>query len=147
MSDALWWLLAVAALIGAELFTRAFFALFVALGALVAALVAASGVSFVIQGLAMLAASVVGIVIARPPLLRAMRTGHHRFVSGAQGLVGREAVVSTAVGGINAPGKIRAQGELWTAYSDDGETIEPGAAVLILDLDGSRFIVHETPPL
>ncbi len=145
MTDAIWWLLAAGALIGAELFTRAFFALFVAFGALVAALVAASGVPFVIQGSTMVAAALVGIVIARPPLMRAMRSGHRRLVSGARGLVGREAVVSTTIGGINSPGKIRAQGELWTAYSDDDEAIAPGTPVLILDLDGSRFVVHALP--
>ncbi|MHB8289619.1 MAG: NfeD family protein [Acidimicrobiales bacterium] len=145
MSDALWWLLATVALLGAELFTRAFFAVFVAIGALVAALVATSGAPVLLQGIALIGASAIGILAARPPLRRAMSRGHHRLISGAQGLVGKEAVVTARLGGINAPGKIRAQGELWTAYSDDGKPVEEGRVVMILDLDGSRYVVHEVP--
>ncbi len=145
MAEALFWLIVLAAFVVGEIYTRAFFALFVALAAGAAALAAAAGAAFALQGVVFVVSAGAGIAAARPPLRRAMTRGHYRLVSGAQGLVGKEGVVAVAIGDTAAPGKVRVQGELWSAVSAGGDVIEPGALVLLLELRGTRFVVDEIP--
>ncbi|MGH9295165.1 MAG: NfeD family protein [Acidimicrobiales bacterium] len=147
MSDAWWWLIVAGIFLLIEVTHRAFYAAFLVIGALVAALVALASAPLAAQVPAFAAASVGGLLMARPSLTRAMARGHHRFVSGAQGLVGREAVVTETVADLRAPGKIAIQGEQWRALSSDGSPIEVGAVVLILELDSSTFVVQKLPEL
>jgi membrane protein implicated in regulation of membrane protease activity len=145
MTAAVVWLIVLAAFVIGEIYSRAFFALFVALAAGAAAITAAAGGPFALQAAMFVVVGLGGIAAARPPLKRAMTRGHYRLVSGAAGLVGKEGVVAWAVGDNTSPGKVRIQGELWPAVSDDGGVIEPGALVLVLELRGTRFVVHEIP--
>jgi len=147
MSEAVWWLLVAVVFVIAEAFHRAFYAIFIAVGALVASVLAVSGVPVAAQIPAFVAAGALSMWLIRPTVKRAMSSGHYGFISGAQGLVGREAVVSRRVGDITSPGKIKVQGEEWTALSSDGTPIEEGKVVMILDLRDSRFIVQEIPEL
>jgi len=147
MSEAVWWLLVALVFVIAEAFHRAFYAIFIAVGALVASVLAVSGVPVAVQIPAFVAAGALSMWLLRPMVKRAMSSGHYGFISGAQGLVGREAVVTRRVGDITSPGKIRIQGEEWTALSSDGNPIEPGKVVMILDLRDSKFIVEEMPEL
>lgn len=147
MSDVVWWLIVAGVLVVLEVVHRAFYATFLALGALVAAVAALAGAPFAAQIPLFAVASVAGLLAARPVLMKAMSAGHYRLVSGAAGLVGREAVVTQPVGDLRAPGRIRIQGEEWKALSSDGTPIEPGSVVMILDLQGSTFIVQKMPEL
>lgn len=147
MSEAAWWLVVAAIFVVAEAFHRAFFAMFVAAGALVAALLAFAGAPVAAQIPAFFAAGALGLWLIRPSVKRAMSSGQYGFISGAEGLVGQDAVVTRPVGDISHPGKIRIQGEEWTALSSDGSVIEPGTVVMILELRNSRFVVQQMPEL
>ncbi len=145
MGATLWWLIVMVAFFAGEMYTRAFFALFVAIAAAGGALAAAAGAPVALQGIVFVAAAGLGIAALRPPLRRSLTRGQHRLVSGAQGLVGREAVATSRIGGMTEPGKISIQGELWPASTDDPDPVSEGALVLIVELRGSRFIVQQLP--
>ncbi|MGD0084043.1 MAG: NfeD family protein [Acidimicrobiales bacterium] len=146
MGEAAWWLLIAAVFVVVELGHRAFYAMFIGLGALFAAMVAIAGLGVVVQIPVFVAAAIAGLVLIRPTVARAMSRGE-QLVSGAEGLVGKEAVVVEAVGRVTHPGKIRIQGESWKAVSNNDETIAPGTVVMILDLQGSTFVVQDMPAL
>jgi membrane protein implicated in regulation of membrane protease activity len=146
MGEAAWWLLIAAIFVVVEFGHRAFYAMFIGLGALVAAIVAIAGLGVAVQIPVFVAAAIAGLVLIRPTVARAMSRGEP-LVSGAKGLVGKEAVVAEAVGRVTNPGKIRIQGELWKAVSNGDETIAPGTVVMILELQGSTFVVQDMPPL
>jgi membrane protein implicated in regulation of membrane protease activity len=143
MSETAWWFVVAAAFVLVEFGHRAFFALFIALGAIVAAVLAVAGAPVEAQIPAFVAAAVGGVLLVRPSLQRAMSRGHYRLISGAEGLVGKEAVVTEEVGDITRPGRIRIQGEQWKALSSDGGPIEAGHVVMILELQGSTFVVSD----
>lgn len=147
MSDVVWWLIVAGIFVVLEVAHRAFYATFLAIGALAAALASLAGAPFAAQIPVFALASVAGLLAARPALMKAMSSGHYRLVSGAGGLVGHEAVVTETVGDLRAPGKIRIQGEEWKALSGDGNPIAPGSIVMILELQGSTFIVQKMPEL
>src|SRR5271165_6841230 len=97
MGEAAWWLLIAAIFIVVELGHRAFYAMFIGLGAIVAALAAIAGVGVAVQIPLFAAAAIAGLALIRPTVVRAMSRGEP-LVSGARGLVGKEAVVVEAVG-------------------------------------------------
>lgn len=147
MSEVVWWLIVAGVFVILEVGHRAFYAAFLAVGAVAAALAALVGAPLALQIPVFAMASVLGLFAARPPLMRTMSRGHYRLISGAQGLVGKEAVVTETVGDIRSPGRVRIQGEDWKALSNDGQPIEKGTVVMILELQGSTFIVEQMPEI
>ncbi len=136
------WLIIAAVFILVEVTNLALYALFVAAGALAAALAAAAGGNLAIELVAFGAVTVGGVLVARRPLLAAVEGRRHRpLVSGARGLIGQVGTVVQQVHGPHQPGIVRARGEDWPALSYDDEPHEPGEVVLIVDLESTRVVV------
>jgi membrane protein implicated in regulation of membrane protease activity len=147
MGEAFWWFVIAALFLAAEFGHRAFYAMFIAIGALVAGVLAIAQVSVVVQIPAFAAAAVAGLFLVRPTLMRAMSTGQYRLVSGIKGHVGKEAIVAETAGGPGSPGRVKLDGELWKAVSHDGKPIPAGTVVMILELQGTTFVVQDLPTL
>jgi membrane protein implicated in regulation of membrane protease activity len=126
-----------------EMHHMALYALFGAIGALAAALVAAFlPDAILLQGLVAVVLTVLGVVVARPYVGRVFhqhRGGHvTRGVHG--GLVGQEAVTLDEVGDDHSVGHVRLAGERWLAVSG-GSNIPAGTPVLVTALRGTTLIV------
>jgi membrane protein implicated in regulation of membrane protease activity len=147
MGEALWWFLIAAVFLIAEFGHRAFYALFLGLGAVVAAVLAISGVGVLVQIPAFVGAAVLGLFFLRPSIVKAMSSGQYRLVSGMQGHVGQEAIVAEATGDTAHPGRIKLNGELWKAVSHDGKPLDAGTVVMILELQNTTFVVQDLPTL
>jgi membrane protein implicated in regulation of membrane protease activity len=129
----------------AEVATVSLFAAFISLGAMGAALVAFAGLGALPQALAFGAVAFLGIALARPWVLHRMR--HHRSVntvSGAISMLGETALVVRAASGPQERGHVRIWGENWPARSRGGSSLEEGATVRIVDVDGATLVVE--PP-
>ena len=137
------WVVLGVALLLFEMHHMAFYALFGAIGALAAAVIAAFlPDAILLQGLVAVVLTVVGVVVARPFVSRAFhqhRGGHvTRGVHG--GLVGQEAVTLDEVGDEHSIGHVRLAGERWLAISG-GTNIPAGTPVLVTALRGTTLIV------
>jgi membrane-bound ClpP family serine protease len=64
-----------------------------------------------------------------------------KLSAGVENMIGREAVVQTA---LNPKGTVLAEGELWTAIAEDS-TIEPGEEVIITRVEGLKLWVTRKP--
>jgi membrane-bound ClpP family serine protease len=64
-----------------------------------------------------------------------------KLSAGVENMIGREAVVQTA---LNPKGTVLAEGELWTAIAEDS-TIEPGEEVIITRIEGLKLWVTRKP--
>jgi membrane-bound ClpP family serine protease len=64
-----------------------------------------------------------------------------KLSAGVENMIGREAVVQTA---LNPKGTVLAEGELWTAIAEDS-TIEPGEEVIIARIEGLKLWVTRKP--
>jgi membrane protein implicated in regulation of membrane protease activity len=140
-----WWFIAAALLVAGEILTLDLILAMVAAGAVVGGVVAvldgagAPGTGPVTQGAAALAAALVGLLVLRPVALRHLkRTPELR--TGVARLVGADAVVLEQVG--PQGGRIRLDGEVWSARSYDGSSVfESGAGVSVLQIDGATALV------
>jgi membrane protein implicated in regulation of membrane protease activity len=136
------WLIIAAVFVVVEITNLALFALFLAVGALAAALGAVAGGNIVAQALVFAVTSVGGVVVARRPLLRAVhgsRTPPLR--SGVSALIGQRATVVRAVHGADHPGTVHVRGEDWPAISFDDVAYQPGQVVQVVDIDRTRLVV------
>src|SRR3954454_20308680 len=134
MPDWVIWALAAAALATGEILTLGFFLGLMALGAAVAAIAAAVGLSVELQVALFAITSVASLAFIRPIALRHMKTPA-RLKSGTAARVGPRA------GGLQrvdaGQGQVKIGGEVWTAgaYGED-DVFEPGARVGVMKIDG-----------
>jgi membrane protein implicated in regulation of membrane protease activity len=137
------WLVLGVGLLLFELHHMAFYALFAAIGALAAAVVAGFVPdALAVQAIVAIIVTVAGVVLARPWVSRVFhrhRGGHvARGVHG--GLVGQEAVALDEVGDEHSIGHVRLAGERWLAVSGGG-TIRSGTPVLVTAVRGTTLVV------
>jgi membrane protein implicated in regulation of membrane protease activity len=138
---AVWVLLAVG-FAAAELFTPGLFvAALLVLPALLAALLAALGVGGVGQILAFTVAAAASVLLVRPVARRHIRMPA-QLRTGTAALVGARAVVLEQVD--DTRGRIRLGGEEWSARAFmDGQTIQPGTRVEVVEIQGATALVME----
>jgi membrane protein implicated in regulation of membrane protease activity len=141
MPDWVIWAIAAAALAGGEVLTLGFFLGLIALGAAVAAVAAAVGLSVELQVALFTVTSVASLAFIRPIALRHMKTPA-RLKSGTAALVGTRAVVLERVD--RDRGQVKIGGEIWTARAyDEDDVFEPGARVDVMQIDGATALVAE----
>ena len=127
-----------------EVATVALYAGFLAIGAVVAAIVAAFLPSQeVIQVGGFAAASGLGVLAVRPFLMRRLRRPvAAETLSGAQAMLGSVAFIVKRIDGGDHRGHARVFGENWPALSADGQPIEVGTEVRIVELRGATLVVE-----
>jgi membrane protein implicated in regulation of membrane protease activity len=122
-----------------EVASVAFYAAFLAIGAIGAAVAAQLGANVYIQAAIFLAIAFVGILVLRPAIIR--RRGP-RLVSGAQGMIGQTGIVVEPIKGEHQAGHVRLAGESWPAVSADGKPIPADKTVTVIEIRGSTLVVH-----
>src|SRR3954468_23889156 len=141
MPDWVIWAVAAAALAGGEVLTLGFFLGLLAVGAVVAAIAAAAGVSVELQGALFAITSVASLAFIRPIALRHAKTPA-RLKSGTAALVGSRAIVLERVDADR--GQVKIGGEVWTARAyDEDDVFEPGTRVDVLKIEGATALVAE----
>lgn len=133
--------LSIAAVLGiAELMTATLDLLLLALAALAGAAIAALGLGVGLQLVAFAVTAAALITLVRP-LARRHLSAHPQLRTGVAALIGREAVVLSAVG--RESGRVRIGGEEWTARSYDPDLLIPaGATVDVFAIEGATALVH-----
>ncbi|HEX5147362.1 MAG TPA: NfeD family protein [Conexibacter sp.] len=138
----IWILVAVACGIG-ELLTTGFFLAPFALGALVAAVVAAVGAGAIGSWAAFIVVSLLVLWVVRP-IARAHMRMPAQLRTGTAALVGRRAIVLERIANDEGVGCVRIDGEVWTARAyDEDEVIEAGTAVHVIEIRGATALVSE----
>ena len=126
----------------AEVMTVALFAMFIAIGALGAAIVALLGFNLLVQAIVLGVLGVTGIFIARPYLIERLHMGRPALKSGADSMVGQHAVLTDPIGGDDKPGHVKIAGELWPALTEDGSALPATTPVVVTALRSTMLIVR-----
>ena len=143
------WLVVGVVLLFFELHHWAFYALFAALGALAAAVVAVGAPNAIgLQAAVAVGVAAVGVVGVRPLISRAVHTnrGGHAAKGVHGGLVGQEVLTLDEVGDEHRAGHVRLAGERWLAVSGTETAIPPGTRVLVTAVHGTTLVVWPTEP-
>ncbi len=134
------WIVAGAALAAGEVLTVGFFLAPFAVGSLAAAVVSGAGGGAALSWIVFLAVSAVLLLGVRPIVRRHARLPAH-VRTGTAALVGRDALVVAAICGPENTGRVKIDGEVWTARAYDGEEIPEGARVQVVEIRGATALV------
>lgn len=141
------WLIAAMGFAGGELAVAgSFFLAPFALGAIVATVLAFVDVGLTGQWLAFVGASAVAFAGMRP-LARRLDQGEPSDGIGARRLIGQQATVLEPIPpGPNELGMVRVHREEWRAETVDGEPVDVGAIVRVVEQRGTRLVVSPGRP-
>lgn len=86
------------------------------------------------------------LLVLRPPLLRRLRRGEDTAPSNIDALRGMRGVVVATVGPLG--GQVRlANGDTWTARSDEDADLTPGVAITVTAIEGATAVVTAVRPV
>jgi membrane protein implicated in regulation of membrane protease activity len=139
------WVIVAIAFAVAEVMTVAFFAVFITVGALAAAVVSLLGFDLWVQAIVLGVIGVVGIVAARPFLMERLHVGRRVLRSGADSMVGQQALLLEPILGLGQPGHLKIGGELWPALTEDGSALPATTPVIVTAIRSTILIVRAAP--
>jgi membrane protein implicated in regulation of membrane protease activity len=125
-----------------EVMTVAFFAVFITVGALGAALASLLGFNLLVQAIVLGVLGIAGVMIARPFLIERLHMGRPALRSGADSMVGQQATLVEPILGVGQPGHLKIAGELWPALTDDGSPVPANTLVVVTALRSTTLIVR-----
>jgi membrane protein implicated in regulation of membrane protease activity len=136
------WVFVAVAFAIAEIMTVAFYALFVAVGALGAALAGLLGFDLLVQAIVLAVVGVAGIFVARPYLVERLHMGRPLLRSGAESMIGQQALLTEEIKGNGEPGHVKIGGELWPALTEDGSALPASTPIVVTALRNTMLIVR-----
>src|SRR3984893_2429988 len=139
------WVIVAIAFAVVEVMTVAFFAVFITIGALGAAVASLLGFGLLVQAIVLGVLGVAGIMIARPFLVDPPRFCRPTLRSGADSMVGQQAVLLEPILGVGQPGHVKIAGELWPALTDDRRPVPGNTLVVVTALRGTTLTVRAAP--
>lgn len=140
---ALIWLIAGIALLAAEVLSGDLVLAMLGVGALAAAGSAAFVDSIAVSVAVFSVASIGLLVLARPALKRRFLLGAG-VKTNADALIGARAITLSTVDAHE--GQVKLAGEVWSARSYiDGQVIEPGTPVTVVEISGATAVVSSEP--
>ena len=136
----IWVIISIVCLI-LELSSGDFFILCFAIGAAVAAIIAACGLSLTWQIILFAVISILSLLLVRPALIKKLHKPHRERLSNAEAMIGQEGRVSENIeaGGY---GRVAIDGDDWKALSADGSAIEKNTRVRVIKMDSIILTVE-----
>ncbi|WP_175954219.1 NfeD family protein [Schaalia sp. Marseille-Q2122] len=134
-----WWVIAAVGLGIVELLTVDLIFLMLALAALCAALASALGAPLIVQVAVFAIAAMILLFLVRPWAKAHLARSTPNVQTNAQSLVGMNAVVTEPLEGDN--GRVRLDGEIWSARAVNGALLPKGTAVTVKEIDGATAVV------
>ncbi len=135
------WFIAAVVFGVVEAMTVALVSIWMAFGAIGAAITAALGGSLLIQILVFLFISMILLILTVP---LSKRFHEKKLVkTNADRLIGTEAVVLETIDSIDNKGKIKVMGQIWSAVDENHRTLEIGEKVVVQSIEGVHAIVKK----
>lgn len=135
------WTIVAALFTAGELHTNSFYLAPFAVGAAIAAVLAALGSGGLVAVIAFAVAAILFLALLRPVVVRHRRT-LPSLRTGTAALVGQHALVVERIANREGVGTVKIGGEVWTARSyDESQVIEPGEQVEVVEIRGATALV------
>ena len=137
------WLVAALLLFVAEMLASGLWLLSVAVGCLVAGLVALVVPGFLAPALSFAASTLLSLVGIRPVLLKYLHPASGEIKTNVDALIGKLGVVSEGIDPATGRGRVVVEGEDWRGASLMDTAIEPGTRVMVVRVEGATLYVDK----
>ena len=133
------WLIIAGLFFIGEIITVGFLVFWFGIGALIAMIVSLFTSNIIIQTTVFVISSAVLILVTKPFVKKFVDVKPTN--TNAFSIIGKNALVIKEINSIHSTGQIKINGEIWSAESENGETIPEGSEVEILNIKGVKAIV------
>lgn len=133
------WILQVIVFIVLETNTYQLVSIWFVFGAIGALIASFCGVGFHFQVIIFVAVSLIMLAALRPISMKLVKK--QNFKSNAEGLIGKDVLITEDVNNIKSTGQGKVDGMVWTVRSDSDEEIPKGTVVKIDRIEGVKLIV------
>ncbi len=134
------WLLISGICIIIESFTMGFFVFWFSIGALFALIVSLFTQNLFIQSAVFVISSTLLLLFTKPLIKKMVKTQKTKPTN-VYSIIGKEGIVLEKIDSLNSTGKVKVNGELWSAISD--EDIEKDTIVKVLSVNGVKLKVQK----
>ena len=134
------WLLLAGICVIIESFTLGFFVFWFAIGALFALIVSLFTTNIVIQSVVFVVTSTLLLLLTKP-LIKSFVKMPKAKATNVYGLINKEGLVLEDIDSLNSTGKVKVNGELWSAVSDTN--IPKDSKIKVLSIDGVKLKVQK----
>ena len=133
------WLIIAGLFFVGEMLTVGFLVFWLGIGALIAMIISLFISNIIIQTTVFVISSAVLILVTKPFVKKFVDVKPTN--TNAFSIIGKNALVIKEINSINSTGQIKINGEVWSAESENGETIPEGSEVKISNIKGVKAIV------
>lgn len=133
------WVAVIAIAIIVEVLSAQLLSIWFALGGVAALAASFFTKNIAIQIFLFLAVSIVALAIIYPLVRKSLKIEHVK--TNADRYIGKLAVVTEEISNIEAKGQVKVDNQIWSARSENGETISEGTKVHVLRIEGVKLIV------
>jgi len=136
----IWVIISIVCLI-LELSSGDFFILCFAIGAAVTAILAGCGAGLTVQIISFAVVSALSLLLVRPALIKKLHKPDRERLSNAEAMIGKQGKVSEGIkaGGF---GRVAIDGDDWKAKSADGNAIDKGTQVRVVEMESIIITVE-----
>ena len=137
------WLIVAVVFAVAEVVNLSFYLFPFAIGAAGAAVVGLAGGALALELVVFAILTAASFTIVRPIARRHINMPP-QLRTGTAALIGRTAIVTERIVNDDAVGKVRIDGEVWSARAyDDDKVLEPGTRVHVMEIRGATALVDD----
>lgn len=123
-----------------ESFTLGFFVFWFSIGALLALIVSLFTTNIIIQTVVFVVSSTILLLLTKPLIKKFVKTPKTKPTN-VYSIIGKEGIVLESIDNLNSTGKVKVNGELWSAISDIN--IEKGEKIKVLSVNGVKLKVEK----
>ncbi|MBR5155242.1 MAG: NfeD family protein [Clostridia bacterium] len=137
---AFFWILLAVAFGIIEASTTNLTTIWLAISAIILAILSGFGLSIIAQPLVFVAIATVLVALTRPLARRAL--GKKTVATNADRIISQKGIVTEKIDPVENLGKIKVMGQIWSAKSENDQQIGVGTEVLVKRLEGVRAVVE-----
>lgn len=134
----IFWAAALVFFLVLEAVTFQLVSIWLGLGALVSLLLAIFEVPFWVQLIVFVAVSAVALWATRPLVKKFLSK---KVPTNSELDIGKVAIVTETINNTLSKGRVKLNGTYWAAVSVEGDVIEEGSTVTVVEVDGAKLIV------
>ncbi len=138
----LFWIIVGVLTSATEIFIPTFFLFWFGLGAFAAA-ISSLFVDLMVQIIIFIVVSAILVIFTRPLALKVLQRKDSPRKISIDEIIGQRALVIETIDRQKGKGKIKINGDIWRAITDDGSIIDINSYVTILRIEGTKTVVRK----
>lgn len=84
------------------------------------------------------------LIFLTKPLAKKLSKSDKKIATNAYSVIGKKGIVVQDINETHGVGQIKVAGEVWSAKTSDGSTIEKGTQIEVIKIDGVKAVVEPT---